>query len=202
MEFVLIASAHFLALLSPGPDFFLIMQASLRLPRRFGFSVCAGIAAANAIYLLCSICGLEIIKETTWLMTCLRYFGSAYLIFLGICLLRAPRTSIEGQSSRSLLDVHHAGRQFLVGFLSGILNPKNAVFYLSLFTVMVSPRTGITTRCMYALWMTSVVFLWDSAIVVVIGKKRFRTWLSHSIFFLEKVSGLMLALFGILLPFT
>ena len=32
MEFLLIASAHFLALLSPGPDFFLLMQAALRLP--------------------------------------------------------------------------------------------------------------------------------------------------------------------------
>ena len=37
MEFLLLASAHFLALLSPGPDFFLIMQASLRLPV-LGFS--------------------------------------------------------------------------------------------------------------------------------------------------------------------
>ena len=41
MEFLLLATAHFLALLSPGPDFFLIMQASLRLPLRYGFAICA-----------------------------------------------------------------------------------------------------------------------------------------------------------------
>lgn len=202
MEFVLIAGAHFLALLSPGPDFFLIMQASLRLPRRFGICVCAGIATANAVYLLFAVCGLEVIKETIWLMTLLRYLGGAYLIFLGICLLRAPRQGIEGRSHQSFLNIHHAGRQFLVGFLSGILNPKNAIFYLSLFTVMVSVKTGITTRFFYALWMICVVFFWDSGIVMFIGRNNFRARLGYSIFWLEKLSGLVLTLFGIFLPFT
>jgi threonine/homoserine/homoserine lactone efflux protein len=201
MEFVLIACAHFLALLSPGPDFFLIMQASLRLPRRFGICVCAGIATANAVYLLCAVCGLEIIKETVWLMMMLRYLGGAYLIFLGVCLLRAPRQGIEGPS-QSFLATHHAGRQFLVGFLSGILNPKNAIFYLSLFTVMVSAKTGITTRFFYALWMTCVVFCWDSGLVLLIGRKNFRARLGYRVYWLEKLSGLVLTLFGIFLPFT
>ncbi len=202
MEFVLIAGAHFLALLSPGPDFFLIMQAALRLPRRYGIAICAGIASANAIYLLLAVLGLEIIKETVWLVGLLRYLGASYLIFVGICLLRAPRPNLDSPSSGSFLGAHHHGRQFLVGFLSGMLNPKNAIFYLSLFTVMVSAKTGLATRFFYALWMTSVVFLWDSGIVMVIGRRGFKAWLGRSIFFLEKISGVMLALFGIILPFT
>ena len=57
MEFLLLASAHFLALLSPGPDFFLIMQASLRLPvlvfsylllkKRLPFQLSVGYLAIN-----------------------------------------------------------------------------------------------------------------------------------------------------------
>jgi len=42
MEFILIAAAHFLAFLSPGPDSFLILQISLRLPLRYAISVCGG----------------------------------------------------------------------------------------------------------------------------------------------------------------
>jgi threonine/homoserine/homoserine lactone efflux protein len=202
MEFALIAGAHFLALLSPGPDFFLIMQASLRLPRRYGITICTGIASANAVYLLLAVLGLEIIKDTDWLVGLLRYLGAAYLIFIGICLLRAPRADLDSLPTSTFLGAHHMGRQFLVGFLSGILNPKNAIFYLSLFTVMVSVQTGLGTRFLYALWMASVVFLWDSGIVMVIGRKAFRTRLGRSIFFLEKISGAMLALFGILLPFS
>lgn len=93
-------------------------------------------------------------------------------------------------------------RQFLVGFLSASLNPKNAIFYMSLFTVMVSPETPMPTRCLYAAWMTAVVFLWDAGLVSAIGNHRVRTRLGGSIFWIEKVSGVMLTVFGIYLPFS
>ncbi len=202
MEFILIASAHFLALISPGPDFFLIMQASLRLPLRYALGVCSGITAANALYLLCSIFSLEVIRKMVWLMTGLKYLGAIYLIFLGIMLLKTPLRSLKEERPASLLQVHDFGKQFFIGFMSGILNPKNIIFYLALFTVMVSDKTGFTIRCLYALWMTTVVFLWDSGVALVIGRDRIRERLGRSIFVIEKISGVMLTLFGLLLPFT
>ena len=202
MEFVLIASAHFLALLSPGPDFFLIMQASLRLPFRYAIAVCVGITAANALYLLFAVFSLEVVRETTWLMMLLKYLGALYLVFLGIMLLRTSERVLEQQEPANFLQVRHLGKQFLIGFLSGILNPKNIIFYLALFTVMVSDKTNFMTRCLYALWMTSVVFIWDSGVVMVIGRDRVRDWLGRSVFLIEKISGVMLTLFGLLLPFT
>ena len=202
MEFVLIASAHFLALISPGPDFFLIMQASLRLPFRYAILVCAGITAANALYLLLAVFSLEVVRETTWLMILLKYLGALYLVFLGIMLLRTPKRSLDQQGPANLLQVRHLGKQFLIGFMSGILNPKNVIFYLALFTVMVSDKTNFMTRCLYALWMILVVFVWDSGVVMVIGRDRVRDWLGRSVFLIEKMSGIMLTLFGLLLPFT
>lgn len=202
MEFLLIASAHFLALLSPGPDFFLIMQASLRLPLRYGIAICAGIALANGAYLSIAVLGTEVVKELAWLTAPLRYLGAAYLIFIGIMLLRSPKQSLEDKDQGNILRARHLGRQFLIGFMSGILNPKNAIFYLSLFTVMVSETTGLSTRCLYALWMAGVVFFWDAFIVLAAGQKRVKEWLGQAVFCVEKISGIMLSLFGILLPFT
>jgi threonine/homoserine/homoserine lactone efflux protein len=202
MEFVLIATAHFLALLSPGPDFFLIMQASLRLPLRYAVAICAGIATANAVYLVCAVLGLEIVRELDWLMVVLRYLGAAYLVFLGCLLLRAPQRPLDKDTPVDILRVHHGGRQFCIGFMSAILNPKNAIFYLSLFTVMVSPSTRFTTRCLYAVWMVSVVFLWDCGLAAFLGQGRVKKRLGRGIFWLEKIAGTVLALFGILLPFV
>lgn len=202
MEFLLITSAHFLALLSPGPDFLLIMQASLRLPTRYGIAVCAGIAVANALYLLLAVSGLEVVRDMGWLMALLRYFGAAYLIFLGLALLRTPKQSFGEGKSRDILRTVHLGKQFAIGFLSAILNPKNAIFYLSLFTVMVAPETDLAMRGLYAVWMTLVVFLWDAALVMTIGNRRVRDRLGRTIFWVEKVSGLMLTIFGIYLPFS
>ena len=202
MEFLLIASAHFLALLSPGPDFFLLMQASLRLPMRYGFAICSGIALANGFYLLFAVIGIEVVRETTWLVSLLKYLGAAYLVFLGIMLLRTPVQSFDNRDSDSFLQVQNLKRQFFIGFMSAILNPKNAIFYLSLFTVMVSDQTGFFPRCLYALWMMSAVFIWDCGVVIALGRDRVKRWLGRSINYIEKISGAALALFGIFLPFA
>lgn len=202
MEFLFLATAHFLALLSPGPDFFLILQASLRLPLRCGIAVCGGIAAANGVYLLCAILGLEILKDLAWLMEILRYLGAGYLLFLGFMLLKAPFQSLAQPGSENFIGSHNMPRQFFIGFTSGILNPKNAVFYLSLFTVLVSPQTPLVFRSLYGLWMTLVVFFWDCLVILVIGREKVKKRLGRGIFYLEKVAGIMLSAFGLMLPFT
>ena len=202
MEFIFLATAHFLALLSPGPDFFLIMQASLRLPLRYGLAICAGIALANGVYLLIAVIGFEMVREMTLVFSTIKYLGAAYLLFLGFMLLSAPRQTIDSQKSPSFISAESVARQFMIGFLSAVLNPKNMIFYLSLFTVLVSVETEFVTRCLYALWMMSVVFVWDCLVVLTICRKRVKRWLGRSIFYIEKLSGCALAFFGILLPFT
>jgi threonine/homoserine/homoserine lactone efflux protein len=202
MEFLLIATAHFLALLSPGPDFFLILQASLRLPVRYGIAISCGIAVANAVYLLFAILGLEILKELSWLMVALKFLGAGYLVFIGIMLLKAPLQSLEKNDDTALISSQSLIRQFMIGFMSAILNPKNVIFYLSLFTVMVSRHTQMETRLLYALWMTSIVFFWDAFIVMVVSRNRIRDWLGRGTFYLEKFAGFMLTVFGLILPFS
>ncbi len=201
MEFLLIALAHILALLSPGPDFFLVMQASLRLPRRYSFALCSGIAIANGVYIALAVIGLEVVREMGWFLSLLKYLGGAYLLFLGVMLLRTPVQSFDNRASDSFLQVQNVKRQFLIGFMSAILNPKNAIFYLSLFTVMVSDQTVFLTRCFYALWMVSIVLFWDCGVVMTIGRDGVKKWLGSSIYFIEKVSGAALVLFGVFLPF-
>ena len=201
MEFLLIASAHFLALLSPGPDFLLIMQASLRLPRKYGVAICAGIAAANGLYLLIAVTSLELMRELGWLLHILKYAGATYLVYLGYKLVSAPVRPIDRPDSSSFLGAHCLKQQFTIGFLSALLNPKNAIFYLSLFTVMVSDTTPLMTRSLYALWMTFIVFAWDTFIVMVIGRTSFKKRFGTKLFTLEKIAGTGLALFGITLPF-
>lgn len=201
MEFLYIASAHFLALLSPGPDFFLLTQAALRLPVRYGLAVSTGIAFANGIYLILAIAGLEIVREMPLLMSILRYGGAAYLLYIGYMLLRAPKRQLDDPAEESLLHSRHLLKQFSLGFSSAILNPKNAIFYLSLFTVMVSDQTGPVLRSLYGVWMVSIVLAWDCGIVLFIGRNSIRARLGRAIYYVEKLAGFALASFGLFLPF-
>ena len=202
MEFALLASAHFLALLSPGPDFFLIMQASLRLPLRYGFAICAGIALANGAYLFIALIGFEVVRESGWIFSLLKYLGAVYLLFLGVMLLRHPRQTFDTQTDNSFMQTRCIWYQFFIGFMSAILNPKNMIFYLSLFTAMVSTDTTLYIRIFYAIWMMLVVFFWDCFVVITIGRETIKKRLGYSIYYIEKLSGAALALFGIFLPFA
>lgn len=195
----MVATAHFLALLSPGPDFFLILQAALRLPFRYAISVCGGIAAANGVYLIVAVLGLETVREMSRLMMVLRFLGGGYLIYIGVMLLRAPPRPFDAGDPEMALHVPGLGRQFVVGFLSAILNPKNAIFYLSLFTVMVAVETPFGVRVLYAVWMVGVVFVWDVIVAMAVGNARAKRMLGQWVFRIEKVTGVLLAGFGIIL---
>lgn len=199
MEFLLIASAHFMALLSPGPDFFLILHTALRLPLRYAFAVCGGIALANGCYVTLAVLGLETVRHFSELMLALRFLGAAYLISIGILLLRAPMRSLADNTGATVLHARSLRRHFTLGLMSGMLNPKNMIFYLSLFTAMVSPQTSLGMRSLYGLWMSCLVLVWDMGIAVILGNNRIKTGLGRWIFRLEKFSGVMLTLFGVLL---
>lgn len=202
MEFLCIAIAHFLALLSPGPDFFLIMQASLRLPVRYGIAICLGIGCANGLYLALAVVGLEMVRELSWLSIILKYCGGGYLVFVGVMLLKAPSRTVSTKEPAGFLHLQHLGRQFLIGFTSAILNPKNVIFYFALFTGMVSEQTSFLIRCCYGLWMTLMVIVWDCGLVVFLHHWDMKTRLGRGIFYVEKCSGAALLFFGLVLPFA
>ncbi len=195
MEFILVASAHFLALLSPGPDFFLIGQTALRYPLRSALTLISGISLANAIYLILAISGTELFKQSAQLFTILQYFGGGYLLYLGIMLLLSPRQ--QGILVAEKTEKKHLHTFFIRGFLNGILNPKNMIFYFSIFTVMVSESTGFGMRILYGSWMVFLVFSWDLLVAKMIGHQRVKRHLGRSIFYIEKIAGTALATFGI-----
>ena len=199
MEFILLASAHFMALLSPGPDFFLIMRTALRMPLGCSLALCGGIGVANTVYITIAVLGLEPIREMTTLMALLRYGGSCYLLYLGYLLLRAPARNFEDNADAPFLFRRHAGSHFLMGLTSGLLNPKNIIFYLTLFTVMVSPQTSLGRRSLYGLWMVCLVLGWDMGLATLLVHTGMRQRLGPWIFRLEKCAGLILALFGLTL---
>jgi threonine/homoserine/homoserine lactone efflux protein len=200
MEFLILATAHFLALLSPGTDFFIIVSTALRRPLKYAFTVSIGIVTAHALYLCIAVLGLESIKHISGLMETLRYLGGIYLLYIGFMLIKAPKVDMDIEIKKPL-HVENLKSEFIKGFLSAFLNPKNIIFYLSLFTTLVSVSTPLYMRSLYALWMCSLVLFWDIGISLMVGNKKVKNRLSSYIFRLEKIAGVILGSFGLLLIF-
>lgn len=80
--FPALALAHFVALLSPGPDFFLLVGYAARYRMRGGAGLCVGIAFGNGLYVLLAIIGWGILRQ---LPCCLRLLSCwARFIYCGL----------------------------------------------------------------------------------------------------------------------
>jgi threonine/homoserine/homoserine lactone efflux protein len=89
-------------------------------------------------------------------------------------------------------------RGVAMGFLSAILNPKNALFYVSIASVVSSTHTSEQWKLIYSVWMFSVVLLWDVSVAAAIGNKAVLHGFSRALPVLERVSGAVLILIAVL----
>jgi len=93
-EFLGIVLIHFLAVISPGPDFAVVIRQSVRHGLRVGIWTALGIGAGISIHVLYTLVGISaLLRATPWAMTAARWAGAAYLLWLGIRFVRsAPPT--------------------------------------------------------------------------------------------------------------
>ena len=168
-QFLMIAGAHFLALVSPGPDFFLIVRSAVVNGTRVSSGVCVGIAFANAVYILVAISGVAVLQEVASLFALLKWAGCAYLAWLGWRFLRSRGETLVLESSGNRSRSGSWWKECRVGFLSGILNPKNSLFYASLFSLGLEHETPLGLQLAYGAWMFMAVLLWDLCIACAAG---------------------------------
>ncbi|WP_414445258.1 LysE family translocator [Burkholderia sp. 22PA0106] len=196
--FLMIAAAHFLALLSPGPDFFLIARTSLSAGWRVASGACLGIALANGVFIVAAFAGTSALRPGSAWFTGLQLAGCVYLLWLGVLFVRhAGRSDLRVSATRAAGAARARplaawGRATGMGFLSGILNPKNALFYASLAAMLSGPYASAGWKLFYGAWMGGVVLLWDALVALTIGNRIVLRRFTRILPWLERVSGLVL----------
>lgn len=192
--FPALALAHFVALLSPGPDFFLLVGYAVRYRMRASTGLCVGIAVGNGLYILLAIIGWGILRQLPLLFTIIELLGALYLLWIGSLLIRSRPQTLTGADARSTCPGF--GKQLLLGLGSSLLNPKNALFYLALMTALLGPSVTLLQQTMSGIWMTSVVLCWDLLIVMFIGLPQIQRRLTRGILWVERIAGGVLIIFG------
>ncbi|TCS43700.1 LysE family translocator [Reinekea marinisedimentorum] len=200
--FLTVAFAHFLALLSPGPDFILVVKTALNARRIDAIAIAAGIASANAIYISTCLIGVgALIAANSQLMSLLSLAGGAFLIYLAVHALSARKQNYAIADTASLptsdrLKSSLTGK-FFTGFVSGILNPKNLFFYLSLFTLVLTNDVNLLFKVVLGIWMTAAVFLWDAALAFFLSAQPMQRRFIRIAYFIDKMSGVLLGAIGL-----
>lgn len=180
-EFGAIAIAHALAVVSPGPDLALILRQSLREGRGPAIWTSAGIGSGILVHSAYTVAGLGLLLTTSpAAFAGMRLAGAAYLGWLGWQSLRhAGCTTVTVSADADRPVERSRGSAWLKGFLTNVLNPKAALFFIALFPALVSPTTPRWMQSGYGVWMASVTTAWFALVASVLTRpamqKRYRS---------------------------
>lgn len=121
----------------PGPDSLLIMTRSATQGWRAGVAATLGIGAGTMIHVLAAALGLSAILATSaTAFMVVKYAGAAYIIYMAIGLLRSRRRDPASPSAVAPLPY---AKIFAQGFLTNVLNPKVAIFFLAFVPQFIAP---------------------------------------------------------------
>lgn len=186
-----------LGMISPGPDFFLVVKNAARYQRSAAMMTAMGIVAALLVHMSYCVAGIAVLITTTpWLFSILKYAGAVYLLWIGFqSLLSKSNHSInEKTAQHSQISFHRA---FMQGFLCNLLNPKATLFFLAVFTQVLSIDSSIGEKLWYAfiIWGLAVVY-WP-LLVLLIQSAPVRKMLNKIQKSIDKVLGIVLIGLGI-----
>jgi threonine/homoserine/homoserine lactone efflux protein len=196
-------AAAMLLVIAPGPGQMLVLARTLASGRAVGVATALGLGVGSLVHTLAAAFGLsQLLARSASLYALVQYLGAGYLVFLGVRAFRAraevPATTPEG-----------GGRGFpkavARGAVTGILNPKVALFFLAFLPQFVRPERGhvILQFAVLGLLFSFLAVLGDTTVAVAAGSvsralRRHAAWAAWR----ERVVGAVLVGLGLRLAFA
>lgn len=207
VEFVTIAAVHFLAVISPGPDFAIVVKNSIRYGRSVAYATSIGIGVGILLHVAYSLLGISLlIKTTPWLYATFSYVAGVYLLYLawGALWAKPPEPKqTDGTSTDEATGENDMGltRAFWTGFLTNGLNPKATLFFMSVFTAVISIETPLVIQVGYGIYLAIATGLWFCTLSFLLGTSRVLTFVGDKGYILDRMMGVMLVLLALNLFF-
>ncbi len=159
-----IFGVYLTAVVSPGPNTFIVTRLALATGRRPALQSVLGIATGNACWLTLTLAGAHFLfAQYPGLALGLRYVAAAFLGWMG---LRALRAALKGGDLLTRVEgaAPPTGSAFRAGFLTSLTNPNTLPFYLSLLGVTVMPGTPTWVRFAAAGGVLLLCLAWYSGL--------------------------------------
>jgi RhtB (resistance to homoserine/threonine) family protein len=187
--------------MSPGPDFAIVLRNSLIYSRKTALYTAVGIALGIMVHVTYIMLGLGlIIAKTRWMFTLIQYTGSCYLFYIGYKGIRSKKHNHAFGHTQHIKDISPAAA-LRSGFLTNALNPKAMLFFISLFSVMITPHTPAPILSAYGAIIFIMTLGWFSIVALCLSGKKVRTKFMGISHWIERITGGLLILLGIRLIF-
>lgn len=202
LEFITIASVHLLAVMSPGPDFAVVVKHSVRYGKDVSYATSIGIGTGILLHVGYSLLGISlIIKTTPWLYDVFSYVAAGYLLWLAWGAIRAtpPQTdSINGDDAAASISSNTDSiswrKGFWIGFLTNGLNPKATLFFMSVFTVVISLETPLAIQMIYGIYLAIATGVWFCLLSYLLTTSRVANFIGDKSYLLDRLMGILLVI--------
>lgn len=194
--FLTVATAHLLAVMSPGPDLAMITRQTLAYGRSAGIWTALGIGSGISFHVAWAMFGMGwVIERFPLLLEVLRYGGALFLLYMGSQAIRAqPSSSTATNNERA--EPGSAAHLFGIGVLTNVLNPKALLFFMALCSAVITGATPIWLRLSLGLWMILSTAAWFSLVSITLGHPRVRQRLIASGYLIDRAMGTILLVLG------
>lgn len=151
--FLSVMTVHFIALMSPGPDFFFVSQTAVSRSRKEAMLGVLGITAGVMVWAAVALLGLNLIlAKMAWLHSIIMVGGGLYLCWMGFQMLRGALKKETANSDAPQVELAAGGRSFVKGLLTNLANPKAIIYFGSVFSLFVGDSVGANAR---ASWLSA-----------------------------------------------
>ena len=181
----------------PGADMALVTRNVLAIGRRRTMLTIAGIGSGCIIHATASALGLSAILATSAAaFNVVKTVGALYLVWLGVQSIREAGRPVSAPSESTNTRGARLG-PFLQGFLTNVLNPKVAIFYLTFLPQFIGPGEPVFRRSLFLaslhiamgfVWLTAYAWFIDR-LGAVLTRPVVKAWL-------ERVTGGLLIALG------
>ena len=184
-----------LVMLSPGPDMVVVMRNVHAGGRAAGLLTSFGMVVGSLVHITYCVVGIGwLISQSILVFGLLKYAGAAYLIYLGISSLRAETVSLDASIERT---TGSSRTWFLQGFATNVLNPKATLFYLGVFTTVITPETSTGAMAVLIAVMVTISTLFWLLFVQTLGTPFVRRVPNRGQRTVNRIFGALLVALGI-----
>jgi amino acid exporter len=184
----------FLGLVSPGPNFLVVIESTLHGGQRSGIFTGLGASTGDGLYALIGLLGFSTLSSQGGsLFQTLKIFGAGYLTFLGIRMWLRRSAVTDDLGRHQPLGIWQC---FLRGLATDLSNPKTILFFGSIFAVALHRDTPTWVKA--AIWSEIVLIsvLWRLALCRLFSMPALRGWYAKYALLVERVFGGLLILVG------
>jgi threonine/homoserine/homoserine lactone efflux protein len=186
--------AHLAASMSPGPNTVLVIRHAAH-SRRLGLITAAGFWPAGVIWSFAGLAGLgALIHAAPWIETALRLACSAYLLWIGIGMLRASLRNAPTAPAPPAIELRRA---FATGFVTNLTNPKSLAYFSSIFGAVGAHELPLPVQAAAVFILPSIGFAWYATLTLLLSDPRVLTVYRRAVHWIERGAGALMIGFGL-----